>query len=117
MMIATIFMSFPQAPRSLLRETLGCLRNCLGPDGFAISRRRNSYERMNQGPSCLSHLLHGQIKRHFVGLGWLGEATELAHELKRRRLNLFVSRRRLEVEQSLDVSTHRYLQQGLLRDA
>jgi hypothetical protein len=30
--------------------------------------------------------------------------------LKGRRLNLFVSRRGFEVEQSLDVSAHRYLQ-------
>ena len=42
----------------------------------------------------------------FSALRGLAEAAELADKLQRRRADLFVGRRRFEVVQSLNVSTH-----------
>lgn len=61
---------------------------------------------------CLGHLVDGAIEGEFVGLGRLGEAAQFADELHRRRTNLFVRRRWLEVMQGLDVSTHSILLLG-----
>jgi RNA polymerase sigma factor (sigma-70 family) len=46
------------------------------------------------------------VERGFVGLGWLVQATDLAHELQRRVPNFLGSGRRLEVVQNADVAAH-----------
>jgi hypothetical protein len=51
----------------------------------------------------LGYLFHRQVERVLIGLGWPVEAAQLSHELKRRCANLFLCRRRLEVEQGLDI--------------
>src|SRR5437667_10092928 len=54
----------------------------------------------------LRHLIHRPIEGDFVGLGRPAKAAELANKLHRRRPNLFVRRRRFEIVQGLNVSTH-----------
>jgi hypothetical protein len=41
-----------------------------------------------------------------VGLGWLGKAADFPNELERRGPNLLFGNRRIEIEESLDVSAH-----------
>ncbi len=55
---------------------------------------------------CLRDLVYGATEGQFVRFGRLGEAAEFADELQRRRADFFVRRRRFEVVQGLDVSTH-----------
>jgi hypothetical protein len=54
----------------------------------------------------LRHLVYCPIEGGFVGLGGLCEAAEFADELQRRRADFFIRRRRFEVVQGFDVSTH-----------
>jgi hypothetical protein len=49
--------------------------------------------------------LDGLIENVFVSLGWFGEAAQLANELNRRRPDLLVGRRWLEVVKCFDIST------------
>src|SRR5918999_1449714 len=51
-------------------------------------------------------LLDGGLEGGFVGLGGLGETAQLADELERRVAHLVLRRRRLEVEEGLDVTAH-----------
>src|SRR5271169_6024543 len=51
-------------------------------------------------------LLDRAVERHFVGLRRLVETGKLSHELQRRGLDLMLGRRRLEIEQRLDVAAH-----------
>ena len=55
---------------------------------------------------CLGHLIDRAIEGEFVGAGGLCEAAKFSDELQRRRVNFFVCRRRFEVVQGLNVSTH-----------
>jgi hypothetical protein len=55
---------------------------------------------------CLGHLIHRAIEDEFVGAGGLCEAAKFSDELQRRRVDFFVCRRRFEVVQGLNVSTH-----------
>jgi hypothetical protein len=52
------------------------------------------------------NFINRQLKYGFVRLGWIGEATDLAHELQGRRPHLFGRDGWIEVEQCSDVSTH-----------
>jgi len=54
----------------------------------------------------LRHLVYGVIKGEFVGPRRLCEAAEFSNELQRRRTDFFFCRRRFEVVQGLNVSTH-----------
>jgi hypothetical protein len=54
----------------------------------------------------LRHLFHGAIESDFVCLGGLCEAAQLSDELQRRRTDFFVRRRRFEIVQGFNVSTH-----------
>lgn len=63
-------------------------------------------ERLQEFVCCCRHLVHGAIEGEFVGLGGLGESAQFADELQRRRTDFFVRRRRFEVVQRLNISTH-----------
>jgi hypothetical protein len=54
----------------------------------------------------LRHLFDCIIEGNLIGLRGPGEAAELPHELQRRRTDFFLSRRRFEIVQSLNISTH-----------
>jgi hypothetical protein len=56
----------------------------------------------------LCHLFDSIIEGNLVGLRGLGEAAELPHELQRRRADFFLCRRRFEIVQSLNISTHKF---------
>ena len=51
-------------------------------------------------------LVYGATEGQFVRLGGLCEAAEFSDELKRRRADFFVRRRRFEVMQGLNASAH-----------
>jgi len=53
---------------------------------------------MNQTVRDLEHLLHRLIEGRLVGLRGLLKTTQLADKLQRRRADLFMRRRRVEVE-------------------
>ncbi len=55
-------------------------------------------------------VIHGLREGRFVGLGWLVEAAQLAHELQGSRTDLIFRGGRLEVEQRLDAPAHGGLQ-------
>jgi hypothetical protein len=82
------------------------LSRSLGLDLAALWRRVGN-EVANEFPGRCCDLLYGTLERSLVGFGRNVEATELANELKRSVSDLEFSRRRLEVEQGLDVSAHR----------
>jgi hypothetical protein len=54
----------------------------------------------------LRDLFDCTIEGNLIGLRGLGEAAELPHELQRRREDFFLCRRRFEIVQSLNISTH-----------
>ena len=59
--------------------------------------------------SCPRHrcdLVDRAVERRLVGFRRRGEAAQLADELQRRRAHFLVGRRRIEVEQRLDVRTY-----------
>jgi hypothetical protein len=78
----------------------------LGSFNFSIPRRSVRNKGAKEFVGCLRDLLHGAIESDFVSLGGLRETTKFPDELQRRRVNFFVSRRRFEVMQGLDISTH-----------
>ncbi len=65
---------------------------------------------MNEGTCSLTNLFDSQIKSRLINLGWLVEAAQLAHELKRGCPDLFVCCRGLKVKERLNVPTHDHLQ-------
>ena len=65
-------------------------------------------KRVDQPSGDLRNVTHGVIKCGLIGMGRLCKAADLADELKRRRLNLRVGCRRLEIKKWSDVSTHTY---------
>src|SRR5580658_1104002 len=65
-----------------------------------------SLQRMEQAVAGRVDLVHGVQKGRLIGLRRSGEPADLADELKRGRANLGIRDRRLEIEQSLDASTH-----------
>src|SRR5215510_13578690 len=88
------------------RKSLACARpRLLRLDG-AIARGRRRVQRVEQRAGRLRNLGHGSFKGLGVRLRRLVEAGELANELKRRSVNFLLGRRRLEVEQRLDVTAH-----------
>src|SRR5687767_8144031 len=65
---------------------------------------------MNEGARGLTNLPNSQVKSHLIDPGWLVEAAQLAHELKRGCPDLFVCCRGLKVKERLDVPAHDHLQ-------
>ena len=57
----------------------------------------------------LGHSVHSASKSQLVRFGGPGEAAQLSDELERRCADLFARGRWLEVMQSFDVSTHKFL--------
>src|SRR2546427_7558514 len=73
---------------------------------ITISRPRLGHQRIQQSPSGRGHLPHRAIERCLVGPCRFCKAGEFPHELERGVADLLVGRRRVEVEQRLDVSAH-----------
>src|SRR5436190_2300484 len=73
---------------------------------LAVARRSRRLERLQQAARGNAHLVHRAIERRLVGLGGLVETAELANELQRRRLDLVLGRRRLEIIERANVSAH-----------
>src|SRR5260370_40298154 len=69
----------------------------------AVACRRMRVQRGEQPPRCSGDFLDRTIERRLVGLRRLVEAGQLAHELQRGGLDFILGRRRLEIEQRLDV--------------
>src|SRR5579864_3395993 len=98
------------ARKGLFRKPLSstCLR--LGSLYCAVPRWCVRLERAEKVAGDCCYLVNGSKECSFVGFRWLVEAAHLSHELQCGRTNLFLGHRRFEVEESLDVSTHkRYL--------
>src|SRR5207247_8549849 len=81
-------------------------RTSLGQFNCAIARWSIRTQRLKEFVSRLRHLVDRAIEGEFVSLRGLVKAAELADELQRIRADPFVGRRRFEVVQSLNVSTH-----------
>src|SRR5208337_2298181 len=83
-------------------------RPSFGPRGlfFSILRQCVSFERTQKTGRDLGYFIHGSQKRAFVGLRRFVKATDFPHELERSSPNLFVSYRRIEVEEGLDIPAH-----------
>jgi endonuclease YncB( thermonuclease family) len=85
-----------------LRRTQPCARG----NRFAVARFGTGDERADQLARALRDLGDGLLEGRLVRARWHGKATELAHELQRRVTDFNLGRRRVEVEQRLDVAAH-----------
>src|SRR5216684_1082991 len=65
---------------------------------FPILGRCIRFERTKKARRDTGYVIDRRQKRDFVGLRRFVETGDLPHELQRRRANLFVSRRRIEVK-------------------
>src|SRR5271165_7067928 len=63
-------------------------------------------QRGQEAPGCFRNLLDRAVECRFIGLRRLVETGELSHELQRGGVDLILGRRRLEIEQRLDVAAH-----------
>jgi hypothetical protein len=79
---------------------------CLLSLNFAIARGRMRVKRSQKTPRGGRHLLDREIEGSRISLRRLVEARQLAHELQRGSVDFLIRRRRLEIEQRLDVSAH-----------
>ncbi len=75
-------------------------------DFLAAFRRRVGDQRVDQLARDDRDAVDRAVERVLVRLRRLGGPAQLPHELQRRGANLLVGRRRIEVEQLLDVSAH-----------
>ena len=76
----------------------------------AVPRRRVRLQRAEKVSRDCCYRVNGSKECGFVGFRWLVEAADLSHVLVCGSANLVVGHRRFEVEEDLDVSTHkRYL--------
>src|SRR4051812_10062744 len=83
-----------------LARALACLAGFL----LAVARRCVDLQRSDQPARRFRHLVDGAVECRLVGARRPRGATELAHELQRRRADLVLGGRRLEVRQRLDVA-------------
>jgi hypothetical protein len=81
---------------------VGITRSCMGG-----SPRMVAYmERLEQNASCRRHVSNRRVKRILVSARRSVEAADLAHELKRRVVQLLVGWRVPRVSEPFDVSAH-----------
>ena len=71
-----------------------------------VAGRRFRDERVEKLLGDARDVVHRALESSFMDSRRLVEATQLAHELKRRCLDLLFRRRRLEIEECFDISTH-----------
>src|ERR1700685_740036 len=83
-------------------------RTLLGLLGLrcAVARRRVGMQRSQQPMRGSGSFLDRTLEGSFIGLRRLVEAGQLAHELQGGGVDFVIRRRRLKVEQRLDVSAH-----------
>jgi hypothetical protein len=74
---------------------------------FSIARRSIRLQRIQQLARDAGHAINGAMESFFVCLGRFREAAQFSNELKGGRADLVVRRRRREVMQGFDVSTHK----------
>lgn len=79
---------------------------------FAIAWRRLGDERLKEVMRCMSNLLNRSIKSIFVDFSRPGKPTQLPDKLQRGSAHFLFRRRRREVMQSFDVSTHIFCSLG-----
>ena len=87
-------------------------RACMCPGRVLcpVLRRRVRFKRHEQLAGNCCNLVNRGKECSFVGFRWLVEAAHFPHELEGGRTNLCVRHWRFEVEEGLDISTHkRYL--------
>src|SRR5665213_1325067 len=84
---------------------LRALPRLLGLD-LAVAGRGLGVQRRQQPARRGRHFRDSAVEGVRVGLRRLVEARKLAHELQRGGLDLVLGRRRLEIEQRLDVAAH-----------
>src|SRR5262245_4234742 len=70
---------------------------------LTVARRGVGLQRGQEAPRAVGDFGNRAVERLGIGLRRRVEAGELAHELKRRCMDLGMRRRRIEIEQSLDV--------------
>jgi len=70
-----------------------------------VARRRFRDEGVEKFLGNARVVVHGTLESGVIDFGRFVEATELAHELKRRCLDLLFRRRWLEIEERFDIST------------
>src|SRR5262249_53376898 len=71
-----------------------------------VTRRGVGFERNEKFAGRRHDLFHRMVEGRLVLLRGVIEAAELAHELQRRGMDLVRRRRRLEMEQGLDIAAH-----------
>jgi hypothetical protein len=78
----------------------------LAPFFVPVPRRALDLQRVDQAMGSRGDFVHGMIEDRFVLLRRLRGPAQFAHELQRRRPDLVVSGRRLEIGKRLDIATH-----------
>src|SRR5579863_2812458 len=73
---------------------------------LTIFRGCRGFERAEQANRDAGDVVDSRIESCLVGPGWFVEAADLPDELQRCSANLFLSGRRLKVEERPNVSTH-----------
>ena len=73
---------------------------------FAVLWRRAGFKRAQKPGRDRGHLIDGSLERGLVGLRRFVATADFSDELQRRRVNLFRSHRRIEVEKILDIPAH-----------
>src|SRR5579859_4714028 len=87
-------------------EALSCADLGLLGLGVPVTRRGLGFEQGQELATRHEDLLDRCVENSFVGLRWGVETRELAYELQGCGANFLVRRRRVEIEQGLDVSAH-----------
>jgi hypothetical protein len=98
----SILPGFPLAAR----EPLACPFAGLSDFFFPIPRRRAGRQGMDQSMRGRRHFVDRTVERRFVRARRAIRATQLADELKGRRADLVVGRRRRKIRESLDIPEH-----------
>ena len=73
---------------------------------LTIPGRSAGHQRVEQGGGRLGDFIDRPIERGLVGSGRSGKSTNLPDELQSRQPDFVIRRRRFEVVQRFDVSTH-----------
>lgn len=99
-----MFVPIVNVRKPLRRSRLGSYRFYL-----AIARRRIRYERFKQMMRGMRDFIDRAIECFLVRFRRLRETAQFSDELQRRRLDLIIRRRRTEIMQGFDGSTHEEL--------